>query len=506
MPDEHPAAWPPRWLTPATDAEVARGDGPYACEFIDLFGRVVKDSVAGKSGDQLELRGWQRQLTSHMLARREDGRYKHRTALIGVPRKNGKSGWLQEIGKWCLIEGPNGGEVYSCAADRDQARIVFNAAKRSIEMEPELAELVKLYRDAIEVVGTGSVWRVLSAEAFTKEGLSPTAVLFDEVHAQPNRELWDVMALAAGARVDPLMIGITTAGAKTDSLGNDSLCYTLYQHGRRVASGEVDDPSFFFAWWEPVNAEESDHTDPATWIESNPGYGDIVDPEDFESAVKRTPESEFRTKRTNLWVTSQDAALPHGAWDALATGEPIDPMARQVLFVDGSWSGDCTAIVAATVGDVPHFDVVGLWERPDDDQHWRVPINDVKQVIIDTVRERNVRGVAFDPYRWQQTMADLDDEGIPVIEWPTNSVKRMVPAWKSFYDAVLDGGLTHSGDPRLSRHLENMRLKIDAQGARPVKEHRSSNRHIDLGVCAVGAFVEAKAPDEPELDFIGVWS
>ena len=508
MPDvELAASWPPRWLTRTDPAEAAAGDGAEACEFISHYGRIVKDSVAGRTGAHLVLRPWQVQLTSEMLARRPDGRYRHRTALIGVPRKNGKSAWLQEIGKWGLLLGPDGGEVYSCAADRDQARIVFAGAKRSIEMVPELAEQVKLYRDAIEVPATGSVWRVLSAEAYTKEGLSPTLVLFDEVHAQPSRDLWDVMALAAGARVDPLMVGITTAGARTDSLGNDSLCYGLYQHGRRVASGEADDPSFFFAWWEPAAGDESDHTSPDVWAEANPGYGDIVDPEDFVAAVARTPEPEFRTKRTNLWVTSNAAALPHGAWDACFDPERLlDPSERQVLFVDGSWSGDCTAIVAASVEPQPHLEVVGLWERPDDDQHWRVPVNDVKAVILDAARERNVRGVCFDPFRWQQTMADLEDEGVLVIEWPTNATARIVPAWKSFYDAVLDRQLTHGGDPAMARHIENMRLKIDAKGARPVKEHRASGRHIDLGICAVGAFTEALAPDEPELDFVGAWT
>jgi phage terminase large subunit-like protein len=94
------------------------------------------------------------------------------------------------------VLGPTGGEVYSCAADKDQARIVFNTARRMVEMDPELSDLLKVYRDVIEVPATGSVYKALSAEAFTKEGLNPHLVLFDEVHAQPNRELWDVMALA----------------------------------------------------------------------------------------------------------------------------------------------------------------------------------------------------------------------------------------------------------------------------------------------------------------------
>jgi phage terminase large subunit-like protein len=497
-----PKPWPPQLLTPVTPAEVKRGDGPIVCDFVDAFGRVVKDSVGGRSGEQLLLRPWQRSLLGATLARRADGRLRHRRALIGMPRKNGKSGFASELGKALLFLGPGGGEVYSCAADKDQARITFAGAKRGIEMEPDLLDRVKLYRDAIEVPETGSVWRVLSAEAFTKEGLNPHAVIFDEVHAQPNDELWNVMALAMGARRDPIIIGITTAGVRTDSLGQDTLCNRLYQHGRQVASGEVVDPAFFFAWWEPKAGADADHTDPAVWLECNPGLHPdgglppLVDLEDFVASLPSTPESEFRTKRTNVFVTSQDTAIPHGAWDR--NSDPtrvVTPDESIVLMVDGSWRGDCTGIVSATIETRPHLSVEGLWEAPQDDMHWRVPVTDVEQAIRDICRSRPVRAVAFDPYRWQQTMAHLEDEGIPIIEFPTGSLARMVPAWKTFYDAVVDGGLTHSGDPRLARHIENMKLNIDRHGARPVKESKMSKRHIDLGICAVGALVEALIPD-----------
>ena len=503
-----PEPWPPRWLSPVSADAVDAGDGAEACKFIDAYGKVVKDSLGGSTGSDLVLRDWQRSLTSHLLARRPDGRYLHRQALIGIARKNGKSGWLQEIGKWGLFLGPAGGEVYSCAGDLDQARIVFNAAKRSIEMCPDLLEHVKLYRDAIEVPGTGSIWRVLSAEAYTKEGLNPHLVLFDEVHVQPNRELWDVMALSQGSRPEPLMVGITTAGVRTDSLGADSLCYALYQYGKQVAAGEVDDPQFFFAWWEPELAEKADHTDPSVWAEANPALGDLVGVEDFESAVKRTPESEYRTKRTNIFVVGKDTALPHGAWDRCADpGRDVASDEPVVLFVDGSWAGDCTAIVGATMGPTPHLFRVGLWERPADDQHWRVPIADVSEAIFEALRTWSVVEVDFDPFRWQHTMSVLEDEGVPVVEYNTAQPARIVPAWKAFYDAVMDGTLTHDGDPALARHIENMVLRVDNKGARPVKEQKSSQRHIDLGICAICAHDRARLAEQDEApEFVGAWA
>jgi phage terminase large subunit-like protein len=485
-------------LTPVSPEDVTRGDGGLVCEFVDEFGRITKDGIAGKAEERLVLRSWQRDLVGHLLARRADGRLRHRSALIGMARKNGKSALASELGKAQLFLGPAGGEVYSCAADKEQARITFSDAKRGIEMVPELREAVKLYKDVIEVLATGSIWRVLSAEAFTKEGLNPHAVIFDEVHAQPNRELWDVMELAMGNRHDPLMLGITTAGVRTDNLGRDSLCYGMYQYGQRVVSGEVDDPSFFFAWWEPVLAEKADHTDPAVWAEGNPGLGDTVDVEDFHAKLGRTPESEFRTKRTNIFVVGKDAALPHGAWAArldadrvVGTDEPV------VLGFDGSWSGDSTALVAVTLEAPHHVSVVDVWERPEDANDWRVPVADVEARIVAACRERNVRGVVIDPAGWRPTFDRLEDEGLPVVEMP-NSVQRMVPAWKTFYDGVLDGLVTHDGDPRLARHVENMVLKIDARGARPTKDAKSSRRHIDLGIAAVMAVEEARRWAEPE--------
>lgn len=478
--------WPPRWLTKDVTAKsLTRGDE--CIEFINSYCRVTKSSIGGSVGELIVLRPWQEQLLRALLAENKQGNLIHRQALIGIARKNGKSGIGSGIALWSLFCGDAGGEVYSCAGTRDQARIVFNMAKQMVELDEELSSITKIFRDAIEVPSTGSVYRVLSSEAGASEGLNPTCTVFDEVHVQPNDELWNVLALGAGARKEPIHVGITTAGARTNSHGGDSFCYSLYQHGKKVAAGEVDDQSFFFAWWEPKEGGEADHTDPKVWAEGNPGLGDLNSLEDFESTLKRTPEAEFRTKRTNVWVTSATAALPHGAWDALAVPDRIvEDGTEVVLMADGSWSGDSTAIIGYTIEEIPHLFVVGLWEKPDDGfNEWRVPISDVESQILTAARKYKTLEIGMDPYRWQRSIQMLEDEGLPMVEFPMGSVSRMVTAWKSFYDAVLDQKFTHDGDPALARHVDNMVLKVDAKGARPTKEARMSNRHIDLGICAV---------------------
>ena len=481
-------------------ADRKRGDGPLYSEFAEAVCRVTKDSVAAPAGELLHLRDWQKELLNYALARRADGRFKHRVALIGMARKNGKSALAASMGLSALTLGGNGSEIYSCAADRDQARIVFGTAKRMVELDPELSSMFTLYRDVIEYKDKGSVYRVLSAEAYTKEGLNPSPiVIFDEVHAQPNRELWDVMSLAGGARSDSLLLGITTAGVKTQANGQDSLAYSLYQYGQKLVKGELVDPSFFFAWWEPKNPE-ADHRDKQLWLESNPGFADIVDAEDFESAVLRTPEAEFRTKRTNCFVSTATAWLPTGSWEALIDKERTpEPGEEVILAFDGAFSNDSTALIAWLLGgDKPHLMVVGIWERPEDaEQGWHVPVAEVEQTIVDTFRNSNfqTREIVFDPARWQRTFMVLDEQGMPVVSYP-NSAERMVPATQKFYEAVVNQSFTHDGDERMARHITNCVTKQSSRGVMVAKA--SSKRKVDAAVAAIFGYDRATQPPEPK--------
>jgi phage terminase large subunit-like protein len=456
--------------------------------FAEKFGMITKDSVAGNTGDPMVLRDWQKQLLVRMFAY-ENGGLKHRINLVGMPRKNGKSALGSVLALYSLTMGPDGGEVYSVAAEKEQAKIVFRDARRMVENQPELMSHINLYRDAMENTENGSIYRVLSAEAYSKEGLSPTLVLFDELHAQPNRELFDVMSLSMAARGNKsTLIAITTAGVRADNTGQDSIAFTLYQYGQRVARGEEEDPSMFMAWWEA----EGDFKDPDTWEKANPGFGDLNDQADFESAVRRTPEAEFKTKRLNLFVSAQTAWLPDGAWDDCQQDFTVKPDDDIVLGFDGSFSGDASVIVGCTIpkenNDVPKLFLVKAWEKDltiHDDQ-WRVDINDVEQTLLDFCQKHpNVKEIACDPFRWQRTMEVLQEKDLPIVEWPSTSPRRMVPACAKFYDAVVEKRLVHDGDPVLARHIANAVIKTDNLGPRIVKDKKNSPRKIDGAVAAV---------------------
>lgn len=487
------ASWPPQLFTPAPT------QAPYAdeiIEFIEMFCCITKDSIAGKRGDLIVLKDWQKDLIRNLFSRLGDGSYRYSQALLGLPKKNGKSAIGSAIALYHLLCGPAGGEVYSCAGSKDQAKIVFETAKDMVRLNEDLSEQIQIQRDNLIVPSTGSVYRVLSSDAKLQDGLNPTFIVFDELHTQPTEELWTIMTQSEGAREEFMVFAITTAGEKNDRLGNDSICYQKYQYGKQLISGEIDDPHFFFAWCEPAEGSDADASDPEVWQQANPGFGDIISERALASSYKRDPEYAFRTKHLNQWVTTAQSAFKQGEFERCGHPERIvEPGEDIILGFDGSYTGDSTALVGCCLSD-KHIFVIKVWEKPLEDPNWRVPIIEVEAEILQVCDDFYVREIVCDPYRWQRTMAVLDEEhGLPVVSWPTASIARMGPAWQTFYDAVVDEELTHDGNPALIRHVGNMVMKRDARGVRPTKETQTSPRKIDLGIAAIIAFDRANAPE-----------
>jgi phage terminase large subunit-like protein len=493
-------SWPPSIITPVPD-EVIGNVGNLACEFVETFGIITKDGVAGNSGDPLKLRGWQRELIRRIYARpaKDADGFRHRIATVYVPRKNGKSAIASALAVHDLFFGVKGGEVYSIAAEKEQARIVFGEAKKMIEASEELSSQVKLYRDAIEFPSRGSVYRVLSAEAYSKEGLNASSVFADEIHAMPNRELWDVMSLSMASRGNKAhMVAVTTAGLRSDITGNDSIAYSLFNYGKRVADGEIDDPTFFMAAWQAP--EGADHKDPETWRIANPGFGDINSEEDFASAVRTTPESEFRRKRLNQWTQTKNAWLPAGVWENLEQTFELLPTDEYVLGFDGSWKNDSTSVVAVILpreeGDVFRAFRVKSWEKDFavDDDSWMVDKAEVTNFVREfATTNPGCRELVCDPTYWQDEMFQWADAGINVVEYP-NTIQRTVPATAKLFEFIMSGKILHNGDGPLARHLENCILKSDSKGgARITKDYRNPKLKIDNAVALLMAVDRASA-------------
>ncbi len=505
------SSWPPAYLTPVDPESLARSDGWRAAMFAEAFGSIGKDGIAGRAGDALRLRDWQKSLLDHLYARDETGGYVARTALVGMPRKSGKSALASSaIALYSLLsEGISGAEVIVAAAEKEQARIVFGEAKRMVE-QSELASEVTIYRDSIYVPSTQSVLRVVSAEAYSKEGYNPSRVILDELHAHRDRSLYDVFSLAMGNRGGlAQMVAVTTAGIKHDVTGGESVAFKLYQYGKQVASGELVDPSFFMAWWEAP--ELLKHDDPEAWRIANPGFDDLVSERDFASAVLTTPEAEFRTKRLNQFVNVSQSWLPPGAWENLLDEDVrLEPDDEYVLGFDGSWRNDCTAVVCIIKprheDDVYRVIRVASWERSlTDDDSWVVD----KQLVVNTVLEfvRDNPGcieLVADTSYWQDEAYQWVQANLPVVEYP-QTLNRLVPATAKLYEGIMSAKIRHDGDAAIQRHLRACILKMDSKGgSRLTKDYRNPRLKIDLAIALLMSFDRASAKLEvPTPEFFG---
>lgn len=469
--------------------------GPHVVKFIETFLTLGQSFL----GQPFRTEQFQRDILHDVYRLQPDGRRKHRTYLLGLPRKNAKSQLGAALALYHLVadQADSAPQVISAAGDREQARLVFQEAKRMVESSPDLLEVCKPYRNEIHCSLTGGVYKAVSADAGLQQGLNPSFVVFDEYHVHKNTDLFDALNLGSATRNQPMTLVITTAGYDLESpLGR------LYRHGQQVRSGETVDPSFGMTWYGPPEGD-FDPYDEELWRLCNPAFDAFMNVDEFRSAAAQTHESAFIRYRLNGWTSAESAWLPHGSWEALATGEPLAPGEEVVLGFDGAWKGDSTALVACRLSDF-HLQVLGHWEGPADDPHWRTPVAEVKEALRSAFRTYRVRELAADPYRFEQTLQDLADEGLPIVEYPTNAVARMVPATTAFYEGVMQGTLSHDGNPALARHIGNAVLKEDARGGRITKVYKTSTRHIDLAVAAVIAHHRAKVwrddtPPDPQF-------
>ncbi len=483
-----------------------------AVRFIEAFCRHSKGEWAGSP---LRLRPWQRRLVNELMASGPTGRRRHRIGYIGLPRKNGKSTLGAALALYGLLaDGEPGAEVYSCAGDRRQAEIVFGEAKRMVAADPDLASVVRVQRYHLEGPDQ-AIYRVLSADAALQQGLNPSFVVFDEVHVQPNEDLWNALTLGSGTRRQPLIIGITTAG-----FDEGSLAYRLYAYGQDVVAGAVVDPTFFFRWWEAPAG--TDHRDRAAWRAANPALGEFLKVSDFEAAVRTTTESPFRRFRLNQWVAAEHLWLPAGLWEGQADPDrALDPRLPLAVGIDPAYSDDTFAIVAAQRQGEDTIVRARFYLNPYPPGHsareeWVVDHEEVRGYVRQLRRDfsvaatridgRTVGGPAFvyDPSSFTESAQILEDEGLAMIAFPQTDA-RMVPATRLFYDLLIDRRIWHDGDPTLALHLRNCHaVERGENGWRLRKGTKSSARKIDGAIAAVMAVAQAgqAAPPPRMLAFL----
>lgn len=466
-------------------------DGGRVARFAETFIRQTKGRWAGLP---LDLEGWQRDLLHEMFLV-DAGRRVYREALVGVPRKNGKSTMSAVIGLYALMaSGEPGAEVYSAAASKDQARVVFDQARAFVEGSPALRDWLRPMRNAIVCPSTEGVYRVLSADGGLAHGLNPSCVVIDELHAHRDPELYYALTTGQLARTDPLVVSITTAG-----FDMDTICRQVYDHGRRLAALGVDamrEAGFLFRWWQAPDGCASD--DREAWRTANPSSW--IDLDDLAREHERLPEHVFRRLHLNQWVQVEASWLPEGKGMVAERGVSIPEDVPVVLGVDVGPQWDRSAIVTVWQRDDGKYVAdANIIHAPGDGR--TVDYARIELAILDRHLSNRVRSVAFDKYGIPDLAQRLQHRGVPMVEVPQSN-ERMVPATQRAYELLTSGQVVFSGDPEFSAHVEACVLTNTERGARVTK--RKSKAPNDAGIALVMALAEAAnvAPPTPVVEWI----
>jgi phage terminase large subunit-like protein len=466
------------------------------------------------AGEPFHLRPWQERKIIRPLFKlnRATGKRQYRMCLLMMPRKNGKTELVAALAiDGLLFDGEIGAEVYSAAADKDQAALAFNVAAQMIRNDEYLSSRCDILDSQKRIVDhqTGSFYRAISAEAYSKHGFNASRLLYDELHAAQSRELWDVLTSSTGARAQPLAIAISTAG-----YDRHSILYELYAHAKKVAADPALDPTFLPIIFEaPVDA---DWTDEKVWRAANPALGDFRSLDEMRTACARAKEipaqeNNFRRLYLNQWTEQASRWITMAAWDACRTTINRATLRGRRCFVglDLSSTTDLTAAVAVFPdGDafdvVPHFFVPA--ERiPQRVARDRVPYDQwakeglitttpgpvvdydyVRQLLLDWDEEFDLQVVAYDPWNATDLIARLEkQDGLTCVKVRQGFATLSAPS-KSLENAILAKKIRHDGHPVLRWNLANMSVESDAAGnIKPSKE--LSTERIDGGYALIMA-------------------
>lgn len=396
-------------------------------------------------------------------------------------------------------------EVLCFATELGQAGNTFDAIHYMLNPEtcsPALTAAfgkIDVGLTRINLPDGGSITPESSADS-SKDGGKSTFVIADESHlwTLPRmKRLHQVVVrnLLKRKIASGWMLETTTMYAP----GEGSVAEGTHDYAKAVAEKRVKDAGLLFdhreasSKWDITKRRDriaglkEVYGPAASWMDLDAIADSFDDPQ--------TIAAEWERYWFNRPVSLQGQWLSQAAWDECRVARPIPDGAQVVLALDGSFSGDSTALIAVEVGEFPHVTVAGLWEKIPGDTEWRVDYLEVEDTIRTCFLRWKVTELSADPHLWARSLQVLAEDGLPVVEFP-QSPARMTPATKRFMDMVATRAMTHDGDPALTRHVSNAVLKVSSRGTHLYKEHRDSARHIDLAVAAVMG-VERAMNQEP---------
>jgi len=443
-------------------------------EFCEKFIRVPKGTNAK---GVLRPRPWQMDIAADVL---DSGA---RTVGLMLPRGQGKTTLNSAIALYVFFCWGEGANVDVFAVDERQAGLAFSAARRMVELSGDLSSRCYVYADKLVLPLTDSTFQVMPASPAAAEGRDSVLTICDEVGVI-NRDLFEVVQLAAGKRARSVLVAIGTPGPNLD----DQVLLSLRDHHRE----RPEDTTLVWREFSAAGFEDHPVDCEHCWEISNPALDDFLHRDALHALLPpKTREATYRRARLcQLPIDVDGAFLPAGVWDSLSTSEPVPDGVDVVLALDGSYNNDTTAIVVATVSAEPHFDVVKVWD-PKGDNDYRVPVAEVEQTIRDACKRWRVAEICADPFRFTRTLQALEAERLPIVEFP-HSPSRLTAATTDLYKACVNGALTHSGHPTLAAHVAAAVIREDPRGMRLDKASRSRHaRKIDCAACLVMAHSRA---------------
>ena len=482
----------------------------YAVMFIESLCHT-KGTWAGKP---FELIDWQEQIIRDLFGVLKPNGYRQfNTAYIEIPKKQGKSELAAAVALLLLCgDGEERAEVYGCAADRNQAKIVFDVAVDMVRFCPALSKRVKILESQkkITYLPTNSSYQVLSADVANKHGFNTHGVIFDELHTQPNRKLFDVMLQGSGdARMQPLYFLITTAGNDTNSI-----CYEVHQKAIDIAEGRKVDPTFYSVIYGA--AEDEDWTDPKVWKKANPSLGITVGIDKVKAAcesAQQNPgeENAFRQLRLNQWVKQSVRWMPMDKWDACAFPVSEDDLEGRICYggLDLSSTTDITAFVLVfpPLDEEDKYYVLPYFWIPEETLDLRVRRDHVPydlwerqgtlmttegnvvhygylEKFIERLGEKfNIREIAFDRWGAVQMVQNLEGMGFTVVPFG-QGFKDMSPPTKELMKLVLEEKIAHGGHPVLRWMMDNIFIRTDPAGNIKADKEKSTEK-IDGAIATI---------------------
>ncbi len=518
-----------------------------AIAFIEECIHHVEGEMSGKP---FKLQPWQKAFVANLFGwLRQDAKgrvvRRYREALLFVSRKNGKTPLAAAVALYVFFcDGEKGQQDYVAAAEREQAGMLFRQAKGMIELSPQLRAACRIYGGnaaagqsrSVVRESDGSFLRVIAADANTQHGGNTHLVIIDELHAQPNRDLVDVLTTSTASenRAQPLTLYLTTA-----DYNRPSICNEVYARGvaaRDAQPGEAgDDPSFLPAIYEAKKTD--DWRDEAVWAKANPNLGVSVSIDYLRREVKRAESSLpyrsiFLRLHLNMQTDAAEGAIDLLQWDAMAGGVDDEDLAGRDCWggLDLSSTTDLSAFALVfPLEDEDERMAVRVWMwAPSATAHRRsredrvpyeswgeegfVTLTDGNAIDHDVIRrdvneicERyNVKSIGADQYNAVQLLIQLRGDGLPVEKFGQGFFS-MSPAVKALLTLVAEGRLLHGGNPALRWMAGNFMLDKDpAENLKPTKK-RSPDR-ID-GMVALTMAVGKWAADESlnEVPRVEVW-